>query len=284
MSLLTLIQDVCGQVGMPQPTSVIGSSSGHVKKMLAILQSDLAIRVRDEGPFPEFRRNHTMTLVSAQDNYALPEDFDFAVNETHWDQANNWEILQTSPKGWRFRKESTISESIWKRFIVQGWADNQFIIDPAPAANEAGNTLTFDYYSTTWIKPQEWAASTAVVAGQFVSYNGNIYSTASAGTTGSTAPTHTSGDSSDGGVTWSYSSAAYDRFTADTDELILPEHIYVLGLKWLWRQSNGLPSEDKGDFYRKLARHKTKLKGARTRNLAGSRGRRWPNIPEVIPT
>lgn len=284
MSLLTLIQDVCGQVGMPQPTSVIGSSSGHVKKMLAILQSDLAIRVKDMGPFPEHRREHTITLVAAQDSYALPADFDYAANGTHWDQANNWEMLQTSPKGWRFRKESSISESTWKRFIVQGWADNQFYVDPAPSSDEAGNTLVFDYYSTTWIRPKTWESGLTVAAGSYISYNGNIYSTASAGTTGSTAPTHTSGSASDDNVTWAYSDEAYTRFTADTDELILPEHIYVLGLKWLWRESNGLPSADERPFYNKVSRHKTKLKGSRTLNLARRRPRRWPNVPEVIPT
>lgn len=284
MSLLTLIQDVCGQLGMAQPTSVIGSSSGHVKKMLALLQSDLGARVRDEGPFPEFKREHTITLVASQADYAMPDDFDFAANDTHWDQTNNWEILGTTPAGWRFRKETTVASSAWRRFIVQGWADKQFYVHPTPSSSDAGDTLVFDYYSQTWIRPRTWESGLSVTAGSYISYDGNIYSTASAGTTGSTAPTHTSGSASDDNVTWVYSSAAYDRFLADTDELLLPEHIYVSGLKWKWRESNGLASADAGDFYAKLRRHKTKLKPMNRVNLAGRRGRRWPNVPEVIPS
>ncbi|OPH61729.1 hypothetical protein BC351_00365 [Paenibacillus ferrarius] len=47
-----------------------------------------------------------------------------------------------------------------------------------------------------------WIAATAYTVGQIVKSNGKVYSCTVAGTSGSTPPSHTSGMSSDGGVTW----------------------------------------------------------------------------------
>ena len=49
-----------------------------------------------------------------------------------------------------------------------------------------------------------WNGTTVVAAGAFAVYLGNIYRTSAGGTTGSTPPTHITGDASDGGVTWTF--------------------------------------------------------------------------------
>jgi hypothetical protein len=49
-----------------------------------------------------------------------------------------------------------------------------------------------------------WAASAATPAKAFRTNSGNLYYSSTGGTTGSTAPTHTAGTVSDGGVDWTY--------------------------------------------------------------------------------
>ena len=49
-----------------------------------------------------------------------------------------------------------------------------------------------------------WMASTAYAAGATVHANGNVYRATVGGTTGTTAPGHTSGTATDGGVTWEF--------------------------------------------------------------------------------
>lgn len=49
-----------------------------------------------------------------------------------------------------------------------------------------------------------WAASTAYAIDALVNVNGNVYKCTVAGTSGSTAPSATSGSTTDGGVTWQY--------------------------------------------------------------------------------
>ncbi len=58
--------------------------------------------------------------------------------------------------------------------------------------------------TTAGIIAPDWVTATAMVIGEYRSNAGHIYSSAAAGTTGATAPTHTSGSVSDGTVTWDY--------------------------------------------------------------------------------
>ena len=64
-----------------------------------------------------------------------------------------------------------------------------------------------------------WNGTTVVAAGAFAVYLGNIYRTVAGGTTGSTPPTHLTGDASDGGVTWT--------FYSKKGQLIFGSKIYV---------------------------------------------------------
>lgn len=67
-------------------------------------------------------------------------------------------------------------------------------------ANLAGNAIGSNVAGA-------WVTATAVTSGQIVTNAGNIYTADAAGTTGGTAPTHTSGSVNDGGVDWTYVSA-----------------------------------------------------------------------------
>lgn len=60
-----------------------------------------------------------------------------------------------------------------------------------------GSSLT----TTTWGSAQ-WVTSTSYTSGDQVRNDGRVYQATTTGTSGATAPTHTSGSVSDGGVTW----------------------------------------------------------------------------------
>ena len=49
-----------------------------------------------------------------------------------------------------------------------------------------------------------WAAGQSITSGEYRYYGLNVYQATTSGTTGATAPTHTTGDVSDGTVTWRY--------------------------------------------------------------------------------
>lgn len=70
----------------------------------------------------------------------------------------------------------------------------------------------------------EWTTTTVVAAASYAYYGLNIYYTTAGGTTGGTAPTHTSGSVSDGGVTWTY--------IASFDTVASPAYNVVSGNKY----------------------------------------------------
>lgn len=63
-----------------------------------------------------------------------------------------------------------------------------------------------DYFivTTAGALAPAWSSGVAVIIGELRQNGGRIYSALAAGTTGATAPTHTSGSASDGAVTWAY--------------------------------------------------------------------------------
>lgn len=58
---------------------------------------------------------------------------------------------------------------------------------------------TSGYYNTT-----AWATSTAYAVNSYINANGKVYKATVAGTSGTTAPSHSSGTATDGTVTWEY--------------------------------------------------------------------------------
>jgi hypothetical protein len=114
------------------------------------------------------------------------------------------------------------------------------------------------------MRPQLWVASTAYITGDYCWYNGNIYTCDAGGTSGSTAPTHTSGSASDGNLSWTYSGDDYTEYLADTDVCHLNEHLIGLGVQWMYKRAKGLSYQDlRADFERLLKSRATSLKGAK---------------------
>lgn len=270
MSLLTLIQDTCNQIGFPTPSAVMGTQNLLYKQILSVLETDVCNELKSAVRWPELTRTHAITLVDGQDSYELPADLERQLSETHWDRDNQWPLLgPISPQSYNQDKYGVTDPSLRLRFRIKGFGTNQFLLSPVPTAADAGHVLSFEYQSSTWCRPATWAANTSYMANQYTFYDGNFYYTTAAGTSGSTPPTHTSSTASDGGITWTYSSAAYTRFLKDTDETILPEYVCILCLKYLFCQAKGLPFQVHYErFQKELNKQATKKRGTRTLNLA----------------
>jgi hypothetical protein len=130
--------------------------------------------------------------------------------------------------------------TIYQRFQIRGLGNNELFISPTPGANTAGQVLIFEYIADRSVVPRTWAASTAFAANSYCIFNGNYYTTTAGGTTGATAPTHTSGSVSDGGVTWTYYNGPYSEFRADTDTSIFQEKLLEQGILERFAQIHGL--------------------------------------------
>jgi hypothetical protein len=288
VSLLSTIQAVTRELGIPEPASVVGNTDKIAKQMLA-----LALRVGDEivqrYTWPQLHRTATITLAASTDSYALPADFDRHINRTHWDRTNTWELEgPISPQEWRWRKEGIVSTSPRRRYRVKGATSTQFFVDPTPGSGEDGEILVFEYISKSWIRPVLWESGEEFGAGSYCFYEGNYYKTTSGGTAGATPPTHTTGSASDDTVTWTYQDIAYDSFLADTDTSLIDEKVLSLGIQAAFMYQKGFQYQrTEQKFEELLKRQATALKGAPTLRLSSRRNPMFltpASIPDTITT
>jgi hypothetical protein len=283
MALLDMLQDAAVELRMPSTfTSVIGNTDAHVK-LLAALANEEVQEVRRKYSWPQMLRDGSITLVSAQQAYALPADFYGLVSDSGWDSTQLRPMIgPISSQEWQARQRSGVSVAIYKEFRIRGIANNQLLIYPTPGAAEAGNVLTFEYRSLSCVRPKTWAAGVSFASNAYCFYNGNYYRTDVGGTTGATPPTHVTGSASDGTVAWTYSSATYERFLTDADVPLFDQQIVKAGIKWRWLKANGFDyGQDRIDYEMAVAQDYATRAGGRTLRLGGETRERLIDLSNV---
>jgi hypothetical protein len=251
-TILQIVQDVEREIGITVSTTLVSSSSSVDRQLLALAHDELQkLRVHEWGELTKLMSITLSTNISA---YTMPQDFDYFINKTAWDQANDYMMLgPLTPQEWQAVLQGNAGTGLRKKFRISGFSTSllgvdggyttpglQFNISPTPTSAENGQIVSKEYISNTCILPKQWITATAFGANSYCSNAGNVYKTIAGGTTGATAPTHTSGAVSDGTVTWAYQGFAYDRFLADTDFPILSHKLVKAGIKWRFLMENGL--------------------------------------------
>ncbi len=160
-TLLELIQDAAGELGIQQPIQVIGSTDAQVVQLLALANregNEFAAAATGDGGWPQMRKEHTFPTVDGQAAYDIPADLQFFVVETDWDRANRWQLLgPVSAQEWQVLKSGITVTGPRRRFRVM---EGQFYLDPTPTSTDAGQTLVYEYISTGWCQSVAGAAQT----------------------------------------------------------------------------------------------------------------------------
>jgi hypothetical protein len=238
MSLATIVSNVAAECGYTVESTVTGSTETTTKQLLAMTQR-INKDIFESYPWPKCYAAGSITLVSGQATYELPAAFSWYQYETFWNSSTRWRILgpMTEQEYGEIRGFG-LNTTVYQRFQIRGLSNNQLLISPTPSSS--GNVIVFEYIADRCVRPVTWTASTLFAANAYCFYNGNYYQTTAGGTTGATAPTHTTGSVSDGGVTWTYYSGAYDQFIADTDVSIFNEKMVEQGVIERFAQIHGL--------------------------------------------
>lgn len=192
MSLLTIVQYMCGRTNVPVPATVVGSSDPQIVQMMRLLEEEgasLAIR----GDWQSLTLEATHTTVALEDQGALTSiatnGFRAIKNQTIWDRNTLLPVLgPVSSEDWQALKAVVVNGPRY-RYRLRG---NHLLVNPVP---DAGLTWAFEYLSKNWILAAD-------------------------------------------GLTYK------QYFTADTDTVLLPEEIMVLGLRWRWMKEKGLAYAD----------------------------------------
>lgn len=264
MSILTIAQRCAARLELNSSiTTFVGSSDGNLKLLNAMLIKAIE-EIKDAYTWPELQREYTFSLVTNQDSYPPPNDYDRRQNETLWNRTQHWPLIgPLDAVDWQNYVSGLVPVLPRQRFRVKGWAINQFFINGTPSTIENGQTCVFEYISTNATKPKPWVASTSWLGIQYCSYNGYIFDRGSTGaaTTGTTAPTPSVPN--DGSIAWTLYTAPYTMFVNDSDEVILDNEMIATGAVWRFRRERGLAYEDlRRDAEQDIELMKVKLEGA----------------------
>lgn len=237
MSLLTIVSNVARKAGYLTDSEVLESGDVTTRQLAAWAQDVIKVMAR-RYEWPKLWKSYSFTLSDGVATYALPGDFSHYHFDTFWNSSDGWRVFgPMSPEEYAAYRGSGF-EPLTDRFAIRGVTDEELFIHPTPS--NSTDIIVFEYQTARPIRPKTWTASTAVTTGDYVFYNGNYYTTSTTGTTGSTAPTHTTGSVSDGGITWAYYDGAYEDFLFDDDEVVLSPLALEMGIFERFAEIKGL--------------------------------------------
>jgi hypothetical protein len=111
---------------------------------------------------------------------------------------NSWATFKTISEAYKYKLDITQSPATSARY----WFGRVYNVDTdvLRSNGEFTNAIIVSDPGAA----AAWVTSTSYTSGDFVKNAGNLYQATTSGTSGGTAPTHTSGTASDGGVTWQF--------------------------------------------------------------------------------
>lgn len=153
-SALMCIQQVCGELGLPSPVTLNGSTDSNVTQLLALANaagSELATYFN----WPDLIKEWVFETVDGQDSYAMPTDWNYFTDQTQWDRTNHWPLLgPKSATEWQWLKGGMLSQGPRLRYRV--W-QGKFYLHPAPGSTPA--TIAMEYVSSAWLTSSDGVKS-----------------------------------------------------------------------------------------------------------------------------
>lgn len=162
MTLLSMIRDVCAEIGVPRPNAVCAATDPTMRALLSHAQEEGASTAR-LGAWQVLRKEKTFTsLATETQTNMVPADLARFVDGTFWNRTRRRPLRgPVSPQEWQQIKASTTSP-VSDTFIVRG---GDILINPTPSA---GWTFAYEYMSTQWCESSlgtdqsVWTADTDV--------------------------------------------------------------------------------------------------------------------------
>ena len=143
MTLLTMIQDVTDLVGIPRPSTVIGSNDDSVRTLLAFANREGRTLVK-RTIWQETVKEAIHTTVAAEEQGLLETiapGFNWGVGRTLWNRSNQEPVNgPLTPQQWQYEKARLGTGPYFEFRIKQ----RKLYFYPAPAA---GQTVAFEYAS-----------------------------------------------------------------------------------------------------------------------------------------
>lgn len=171
-SAVQILKQVSGELGLPQQTTVVDANNVQGSQLLSLLNS-AGNELMLYYPWEQFKQEWVWPTVQDQDEYPLPQDWRYFVDQTQWDRTNHWPLLgPKSPQEWAWLKGGIVASFPRMRFRVK---NNKFCLFPKPALVNGiftPFTMAMEYVRSTWVQPASGPATDMVMLdGDTVQYD-----------------------------------------------------------------------------------------------------------------
>jgi hypothetical protein len=159
LNALQIAAQAYGELGLPQPTQIVGGNNADGVQILALLNREGSELARVEQPFPVLRGEQIITLVPGQQAYAFPSDILYYRPATGWDRSTHWMMAgPVSDREWQALRSGIVVASPRQRFRLYG---GQLQMDPVPTS---ADTVVFEYVSKNWCQSASGTAQSLFMA------------------------------------------------------------------------------------------------------------------------
>lgn len=162
MTLLSICQDVANEVGIAEPSTVVGSTDPNAKRLLALANRG-GKALAQRFPWQELTKEFTLTTLAAESQGLLETvmpGFNWDLYPTIWNRTGTLPVTgPLMPDEWQALKAMGITGP-WPQFRIR---QKTLYMLPAPSA---GNTVNGEYISRYWcqssgaVGQDKWAADT----------------------------------------------------------------------------------------------------------------------------
>lgn len=150
-TFLQMMQQVANEIGIPEPSIIIGSTDEQAKQLLSLAQREgknFAKIANRNGGWTALHTEHTFLTVASTQTYALPTDFEYFLQRTWWDGAYNWSLLDPiTAQEKQALRYGNVASGTRRKFYIRGGFIN---LDPVPTTDN--ELIAFDYFSKSWCK------------------------------------------------------------------------------------------------------------------------------------
>lgn len=250
-----ILNEFADRINQQRESSYVEASTPAARQYVSLFKFIGQQLLNYQNGWSQLKKVYTFTTSTGVANYQLPGDYLRALEGTAWGVTN--QIPLAGPLSNARLAFQTFGVNIATPFAGyqvnsgQGYIFNTspytqrsagyFQISPAGPDNVTQNCIA--YISSNYVWPTDWVTLTAYTLGQKVTGINNIYICTTAGTSGATRPSVTSGTVVDGTVTWTVYNEPYLP-TVDTDILILDDELFTEGMRWVWYQSKKQDYQD----------------------------------------
>jgi hypothetical protein len=271
VTLQTALSQVALTAGISESDNFV-TSKNKDHRLLVGLANEIAQALASESEFPELTRTASITTVVGVTAYALPLDFHTPIHGTFRDQGFiDYLNGPVSEIEWSYITQANYPAHSPYSYRISGASTKQLEIYPSPGS---ASEIRFQYYSSNVALPKAWQSVTSYSEGDLVSVGTLIYLCISAGTSSTTAPSHTEGDAMEGDVLWRVSPQRYQYFKSKDDVCALGDLILQLGVAYRYAEENGAVWQPHQQRYLKeINTRKAALSGAPVLSRVPGQGR-----------